>query len=52
MKSWVTHANTKDLILKKDIKGKQVPVYTKTETSKTLMPFYYGLHLNIGMSVC
>jgi|TARA_Y100000015_G_scaffold32782_1_gene32665 hypothetical protein len=31
----------------KDIKGKQVPVYTKTETSKTLYAAgYYGLHFN------
>ena len=31
----------------KDIKGKQVPVYTKTETSKTLYDAgYYGLHFN------
>lgn len=31
----------------KDVKGKQVPVYTKTETSKTLYAAgYYGLHFN------
>ena len=31
----------------KDIKGKQVPVYTKTENSKTLYAAgYYGLHFN------
>ena len=31
----------------KDIKVKQVPVYTKTETSKTLYAAgYYGLHFN------